>query len=499
MKCPNCGTENRESAKFCDECGTPLNSAVPKDSEIDEGDEDRNGASQDDDSSDNVVEDSDEEESSTEESPTQVIETIPDESEEATDVLPVVGEDQETMDSEDELCLSDDDSNGESTSAGDSEETEENRYDEGADITIVLPDLSGYDEFDETIVDADYRKPENNWRDGHTMRMDPISDGEAPKSKDFLASSTAGRQHNKRKIAIIVAIVVAIAAVVAAVSYGMQLWGGKSVPDVSGLTEAEATAMLEEEGFVVKSLEVKSDDTEGLVLVMDPSAGSRAEEGSEIVIHIATARLVPEIIGKQKAEATKMLEESGFTNISYIEEFSDKAKESVIAVEPEVGTRAKSGDAIRVTIAKPYVVPYISDKYLEDATAAIEDAGLVPDVAYVYTEDYADGIIMGTQPAEGTEVHGGDTVVIQIARSREAECIALTQAYLTPGSTFSTNGFSFEVQSLDSVTYIGEDTVGYTVTARPFVTGFGETAYFTAQPISGQIKWSDDNQIESMS
>ena len=24
MKCPNCETENRESAKFCDECGFPL-------------------------------------------------------------------------------------------------------------------------------------------------------------------------------------------------------------------------------------------------------------------------------------------------------------------------------------------------------------------------------------------------------------------------------------------------------------------------------------------
>ncbi|MBI3301289.1 MAG: zinc ribbon domain-containing protein [Deltaproteobacteria bacterium] len=24
MRCPNCGRENREGAKFCDECATPL-------------------------------------------------------------------------------------------------------------------------------------------------------------------------------------------------------------------------------------------------------------------------------------------------------------------------------------------------------------------------------------------------------------------------------------------------------------------------------------------
>ncbi|HEV7951281.1 MAG TPA: zinc ribbon domain-containing protein [Glaciihabitans sp.] len=31
-RCPTCGTENRESARFCDNCGTPLTAEVPQDS-----------------------------------------------------------------------------------------------------------------------------------------------------------------------------------------------------------------------------------------------------------------------------------------------------------------------------------------------------------------------------------------------------------------------------------------------------------------------------------
>lgn len=499
MKCPNCDTENRESAKFCDECGTPLTQAGKAFKQ--EGSE---SLPEDDPISDELVDSSEESDKEPDdvaigESPTEILETLPDDSMEKTDVLALEIEDEESDDSAGDGSVEEETAENEQNEDASDGEIDDENADADPDITIALHDLSGYDEFDETIVDAEYRKPENNWRDGHTMRMEPVDDDESPKSKDFLASSTAGRRRSPKKLAIVIAAIIVIAALVAAVTYGLQLWGGKAVPDVGGLTEAEATAMLEDEGFTVRSLEVKSDGTEGLVLVMDPSAGSRAEKGSEIVIHISTARLVPEIVGKKQDEAAKLMDESGFTNVSYAEQSSDKEKGTVIAVEPEVGTRAKSEDAIRVIIAKPFLVPDISDKYLEDAQAAIEEAGLVPDVDYVYTEDYPDGIIMGTAPAAGTEVHEGDTVVIQIARSREAELIALTQAYLAPGSTFTTNGFSFEVQSVDSVTYLGEDTVGYTVTARPFVTGFGETAYFSAQPISGQIKWSEDNQIESMS
>src|SRR5262245_26379614 len=29
MRCPSCGNENREGARFCDNCGTPLEAATP--------------------------------------------------------------------------------------------------------------------------------------------------------------------------------------------------------------------------------------------------------------------------------------------------------------------------------------------------------------------------------------------------------------------------------------------------------------------------------------
>ena len=216
------------------------------------------------------------------------------------------------------------------------------------------------------------------------------------------------------------------------------------------------------------------------------------------MIHIATARLIPDIIGTQKDKAAEMLEESGFTNVSFTEERSSRPLGEVIAVSPEVGTRTKSGDAVTVTTAKPYTVPDISNMYLSDAQAAIDGEGLVSAVEYIYTEDYPDGNIIGTNPAAGTEVQEGSTVTIQIARSREAECIALTQSYLAPGNSINVGLYGYEIESIESLTYMGNSIVAYSVTARPFISGFGETAYFSSQPLAGQIEWTASNTIASM-
>ena len=503
MKCPNCDNENREGAKYCDECGFPLSDAILKAAfEQKENDSDSETPDEESDEKDYGSESDDKMDSDEEisEFPTEVMPAVSEEQERTSGIVGFDEDDPfENLTGEYTVDESEwEEADDESTEGDPSSDEYAEDIDGGElspDVTIAFSDYML--DSDKTLVGDGYAKPESNWRDGQTMVMEPVGGEEEPRKRDFLASSTVKNPRNKR-IAIIVAIVVVVVAIAIAAAYALEIWGGKSIPDVTGLTEAEATAMLEEEGFAVKPMQVRSDDTEGLVLVMDPSAGSRAEKGSEILIHVATARLIPDIVGKKKEQAAEMLEESGFVNVTYTEERSSKPEGEVIAVAPEAGKRAKSSDEVTVTTAKPYMVPDISDKYLSDAEAAIEEEGLVPAVEYVYTEDYPDGVIMGTAPPAGTEVVEGSTVTIQIARSREAECIALTQAYLAPGSQINVGLYGYEIESIESLTYMGDSTVAYSITARPFITGFGETAYFSAQPVAGQIVWTAANTIASM-
>ena len=365
-------------------------------------------------------------------------------------------------------------------------------------------DLSGFDrvsDYGETLVDASYGSGIGGWRDGGTMKMDPVaSDDSIYGGRDYIASATTEQKsHKGRTVAIVLIILALVAAAAVYGTYVMELWGGKAVPSVVGMTEADARSVLEGSGFTVKSLQVKSDETEGLVLIMDPSEGSRIEEGSEVTIHMATARTIPEVIGLPQEEAAARFKEDGFENVSFELEKSDSPENTVISVSPEVGERARSGQSIVAKVADPYIVPDVAGMYLQDAQDAIANAGLTSEYYYVNTRDYSDGAIMGTQPAAGEKVTHDTVVSIQIARARAAELEDLTREYLAPGAHITMGMYSYEIESLNSVEYTDNDTVAFSATARPYTSILGETVYISARPINGTIHWSEDNHVISIS
>ena len=59
------------------------------------------------------------------------------------------------------------------------------------------------------------------------------------------------------------------------------------------------------------------------MLLTDPGSGGRAEEGSEVVIHVAVPRIVPDVVGKTRDEAAKLLEAEDFARVTFAEEKSD--------------------------------------------------------------------------------------------------------------------------------------------------------------------------------
>ena len=489
MLCPNCETENREGAKFCDECGFPLTGAIAaRAAEAFARSGEVPGATE-------AMPPAGEDLPELEDLGIQV--DWPEEyqvSDEAEDASEHAADDKAAADGADEASA---------PAQAAPESNAKGATPQQPDITVAInADLSGLDtsenDYGERVVGADYQQPQANWRDGSTMQMPRVEGDEAPRSRDYLASSTT-KQNNGKKTAIGIAIaVVVVVALVAFATYQMQLWGGKVIPDVRGMTEADATSVLEENGFEVRSTQVKSDDTEGLVLIMDPTAGARANEGDEIVIHIATARSVPNVVGKSEKEAKKAFEEDGYENVTFESEHSDEAEGTVLSISPEPGTRAKSTTAIIVKVAEPYKVPDASSLDLEGTINAIMGAGLGFDIAYVDTQDYPDGTVIGTDPAAGTKVKSDTVVVIEVARARGPELVQLTRDMLSPGSTITIDGVSYEVESLGSVEYAGNDTVTFSFTGRPFTYFMGQYIALDTRNVTGQVVWTPDNGVSGI-
>lgn len=502
MQCPNCGSENRDAAKFCDECGLPLGGAIARAAaaeplteptskareEIEEAadeareesadtiDEKQDSSKDDaDESGANEAEDEREGEGEGESDLTRPLDASDEElaEKDLEDITEIIGAPEAPA-----------------KAADDDEEDEFAGFTKHSDDGFSFSDPLSYDGTDRNAL--------NSQGPGFTMKMPKVEGEPAEKSHDFIASSTVPKQSHAKVIGIVAAIVVVLALIIGG-AFALGIWGGKTVPDVVSMTETDARAILEDSGFTVRATQVKSDDTEGLVLIMDPASGTRAPEGSEVVIHVAAGRIVPDIVGKNADEAYALLAEEGFDNIVEEKVKSDGDEGIVLSVNPESGTRAKSNAQINLGISEAYRVPDVSGMYWDDAFAAIQDAGLVAQVVYVNTEYYSEGTIIGTTPEAGAVVSEGALVSINIAQSRQTLLTQLTQNMLVPGGTVTINGYNFTIDSVSSVSYVGNDTVAFTFTGRPFVSLLGEVIHASPQTVSGQVVWSPSNEVVSIS
>jgi serine/threonine-protein kinase len=106
------------------------------------------------------------------------------------------------------------------------------------------------------------------------------------------------------------------------------------VPQLAGLTEEAARALIEEQGFVVGEVTSRLDNDveEGLVIEQDPDAGEPAQPGAEVDLVISGgpfALTVPDVVSLTEAAATAELEAAGFS-VVVEEEFSNEVVEGFV-------------------------------------------------------------------------------------------------------------------------------------------------------------------------
>jgi len=197
------------------------------------------------------------------------------------------------------------------------------------------------------------------------------------------------------------------------------------VPSVVNLPEQEARDILEDAGFVVILGEAEQvDDPEqvGIVLSQDPEGGIRAEEGGEVEIIVGAQNLfeMPDLEGSTVDVARTQLQGLGFQGtIEQTEEESDEIPAGqVIRTEPPAGEQvaATSTIILFVSTGPPLVpVPNVATLTESDAVDRIEAEGLEPQVVQEASATVSEGRVIRTEPAAGTEVAPGSTVVIVVS------------------------------------------------------------------------------------
>lgn len=136
------------------------------------------------------------------------------------------------------------------------------------------------------------------------------------------------------------------------VSLGQKL---TIVPKVTGLTEDEAKAKLEESDLEVVVVEEFDKKVEkGIIIKQDVEADKEVGAGSTVTITVSKGieeATVPNIVGKSKADAVAELEAAGLTIATTITT-EDRAKDdgTVLKQSIDPGTTVEKGSSITITV-----------------------------------------------------------------------------------------------------------------------------------------------------
>lgn len=179
-----------------------------------------------------------------------------------------------------------------------------------------------------------------------------------------------------------------------------------------GMDDDDAVEALEAAGLVAELVPTPSDDVdEGVVMgFADGDPGPEAPKGSTIRLTVSAGDEVeiPDLEGMHYTDAVDELEALGFEVVLESEEPDDDEEVGeVIRTRPRAGRDAEYGDTVEVVVAVEQVeVPDVNGMTVDDATEAIEDAGL----SVGQVQGTEDGRVFATWPFEGQEVEAGSSV-----------------------------------------------------------------------------------------
>ncbi|MFE3786527.1 Stk1 family PASTA domain-containing Ser/Thr kinase [Streptomyces goshikiensis] len=195
--------------------------------------------------------------------------------------------------------------------------------------------------------------------------------------------------------------------------------GAPQVPvlDVINLTFDNAEKTLKDKGFQVERKTQESDRTAGTVLDQNPKAGSQAEKNSVITLTVAkevSKTEVPDLTGKTKEEAAKLLQQANLKLGSTTEADAPAgtAPKTVFQQQFPPGEQLKPGSSVSITVAKAAQttdVPNLAGKTVSQARGILAGKGLTFGAVVAGPGDENAKVII-SDPAAGTQVPPGTVV-----------------------------------------------------------------------------------------
>lgn len=191
------------------------------------------------------------------------------------------------------------------------------------------------------------------------------------------------------------------------------------VPQVAGLTEKQATEVLEEAGLVVTPVFRFSDTVpEDRAIGTEPGAGTRLQTDAPVTLVISRGSNkveVPDVVGLDDQAALQALSDAGLSG-NVVQRDDDAPVGQVVGQSPGAGQFVKSGSQVTVFVSTGAIsVPDVLGQNRREAVNALKRAGFSVSVTETPTENQGeDGRVLNQFPPGGSRGQRGDTVTIAV-------------------------------------------------------------------------------------
>lgn len=199
--------------------------------------------------------------------------------------------------------------------------------------------------------------------------------------------------------------------------------GTAEVPDVVGMTSAEAEAALRQAGFDVEAESLPSADVEAdHVIRTDPESGENAEVGSVVKVFVSAGPAdvkVPDVVGRTLEEAKAELEALGF-EVVVETATSEATKGTVVSQDPAPDAEVAGGSIVKIVVSGgpgQARVPDVQGKSEAAAKDELQAAGFGVTVVRQQSDE-AEGTVISQVPGPSTLADKGSTVTITVSEGR---------------------------------------------------------------------------------
>ena len=234
---------------------------------------------------------------------------------------------------------------------------------------------------------------------------------------------------SRRRTAAYIALALAVLAVfvVAALLVKSLFHAGPppiSVPNVVGQTEQSAVSQLTAAGLtpkvVARTPEGQDGNSQpnGRVYAQSPVNGFTVSKGTEVDLSVSTGVKqvqIPDVVGKQVADAQAALASDGLNNVTVVEKNVAGTAGTVITVDPGPGTTVNADTKVTLTVVSgQQQVPNVLQQTYDQASQTLQQVGFV--VKRVDQPDASPpGTVINETPAGGTTQNTGTTVTLTVS------------------------------------------------------------------------------------